>query len=222
MKKFVKLNQKRKRGIHRTKRSLKMNIKEFFYPSIGVKAWVRFIFLSLNRKPLSSHKIALGFAVGVFVSFTPYLGLHGLFAILIASILSASVFAALMGTLVGNPWTFPLIFKWTSKIGHIILNQAHPTNSLEVNLPPLVSFSLTDGFTMSFSLEKLFYCLDKYLLPMTVGGTLLGILFGLIFYFIIKCHINNYRAVRQARLEKARAKIRARRIQKIKKSLKLK
>jgi len=214
MKSFFKLNQKRKRGIHRTKRSLKMNVKEFFYPSIGVRAWVKYIFLALNRKPLSSHKIALGFAVGVFVSFTPYLGLHGLLAILISSVLSASIFAALMGTLIGNPWTFPLFFRWSSKLGHLILYQECVPIKLNANLE--------GGLKAYFSFENMLHYWKDILYPMTIGGIPLGIAFGFVFYFIIKCHIDKYRAIRVARMEKARAKIRAQRIQKIKNTFKIK
>lgn len=62
---------------------------------------------SLNGEPSS---IAAGVAWGVAVTFTPFVGLHALMAMSIAWISGASVLAAAVGTVVGNPWTFPFIW----------------------------------------------------------------------------------------------------------------
>ena len=55
-------------------------------------------------------KVAKGFAYGCAVSFTPFVGLHTLIALGLASLYKQNKTAALLGTLLGNPWTFPLIW----------------------------------------------------------------------------------------------------------------
>ena len=61
---------------------------------------------------LSSDKssIAKGFATGVAISFTPFVGAHTLLALALAQFTRQNKTAALLGTLLGNPWTFPLIW----------------------------------------------------------------------------------------------------------------
>ena len=66
----------------------------------------------LKRLRASPHEVALGCAVGVFISITPLLGAQMLIAALIAGLLRASVPAAVLGTFFGNPVSWPII--WTS------------------------------------------------------------------------------------------------------------
>lgn len=65
----------------------------------------------LMRIADSTHKIALGLAIGMAVSFTPLLGTHFLQAGIIAFFLRGNVVSAMIGTFIGNPWTFPF-FWW--------------------------------------------------------------------------------------------------------------
>lgn len=210
IKKYFYLNKNRKRGVHKTKRSLKMNIKEFFYPSIGFKAWVRYIFLSLNRKQASSHSLALGLALGVFVSFTPFLGFHSVLAMLLAYFLSASLISSVVGTLIGNPWTFPLIWHWSLKIGNLILYQQHPP-----------SMKLHGGIKLYISSENFMHYWENYIYPMTIGGIPLGLITAIFIYFILKYQIDKYRAIRKAILAKRKAEIRAKKIKALKQTFSL-
>jgi uncharacterized protein (DUF2062 family) len=51
------------------------------------------------------------------MSFTPLIGLHILLSVLAAWVSRCSVVAAVIGTVVGNPWTFPFIWIWLYKAG---------------------------------------------------------------------------------------------------------
>ena len=64
--------------------------------------------------------MSLGLATGVAISFTPFIGLHALLAMFISWVIGGSMAAALIGTLFGNPWTFPFIWYLTYEIGQII------------------------------------------------------------------------------------------------------
>lgn len=80
---------------------------------------------TLNQKIVNKLKsirgtpesIAKGFSTGIAVSFTPFVGFHILIALLIAKISKQNGVAATLGTIAGNPWTFPLIWYATWHTG---------------------------------------------------------------------------------------------------------
>ena len=80
----------------------------------------KYISLSIKRIKGTPQALSLGLATGIAVSFTPFIGLHALLAIFISWIIGGSMAAALIGTLFGNPWTFPFIWYFTFEIGQFI------------------------------------------------------------------------------------------------------
>tara|TARA_R110002072_G_scaffold158085_2_gene308856 strand:- start:538 stop:1110 length:573 start_codon:yes stop_codon:yes gene_type:complete len=85
--------------------------RQFFWPSMGLKRSIIYIKHRLLRVSDSPHKIALGLAIGFGVSFTPLLGTHFIQAGIFALLLRGNIFSAMIGTFIGNPWTFPF-FWW--------------------------------------------------------------------------------------------------------------
>ena len=71
----------------------------------------------LARLPGTPHSIAAGFACGVAMSFTPLVGVHILLALFLSWLIGGSLFSAVIGTIVGNPWTFPFIWLWIYNLG---------------------------------------------------------------------------------------------------------
>ena len=80
----------------------------------------KYISLSIRRIKGTPQALSLGLATGIAISFTPFIGLHALLAIFISWVIGGSMAAALIGTLFGNPWTFPLIWYFTFEIGQFI------------------------------------------------------------------------------------------------------
>tara|TARA_Y100000589_G_scaffold304345_1_gene317430 strand:- start:1125 stop:1706 length:582 start_codon:yes stop_codon:yes gene_type:complete len=80
----------------------------------------KYISLSIKRIKGTPQALSLGLATGIAVSFTPFVGLHALLAIFISWVIGGSMAAALIGTLFGNPWTFPFIWYFTFEIGQFI------------------------------------------------------------------------------------------------------
>src|SRR5690606_31422044 len=64
----------------------------------------------LGRLRASPHEIALGCAVGAFASSTPLVGMQTALGVVLAFLLRASVPAAVAGSFVGNPLSWP--FLW--------------------------------------------------------------------------------------------------------------
>ncbi|MEX0299493.1 MAG: DUF2062 domain-containing protein, partial [Kordiimonas sp.] len=64
--------------------SLWRRIAGWLWPRSGFKRAATYIWHRVARLPGSAHSIAAGFASGVAVSFTPFLGLHFLMAFMLA------------------------------------------------------------------------------------------------------------------------------------------
>ena len=79
----------------------------------------------------TSKSIAHGFTTGVIVSFTPFVGFHLIIAYIITKLTHQSSVAAAIGTLAGNPWTFPLIWYITLHMGELILKGEISSSSID-------------------------------------------------------------------------------------------
>lgn len=102
----------------RNKTSIRSRLRNLVWPDIGFRRSVRYLVLRLSRIASSPHQIALGFSIGVFAAFTPLLGLHFFLAAIAAFVARASVLAAVLGTVVGNPLTLPLMWAAAYEVGH--------------------------------------------------------------------------------------------------------
>ena len=88
-----------------------------------MKKFLRFI--KLQKYKITKIKdfpesVAVGVAWGVAVSFTPLLGFHLIICYLGTWFMKGNLIAATVGTIIGNPWTFPFIFYLDYKLGTTI------------------------------------------------------------------------------------------------------
>lgn len=95
-------------------------IQNIFWPRMGWRRYGRYLMLRLARLSDTNEEIARGLAYGAAISWTPVPGTHFLGAFFIAFITRSSPISALMGTLVGNPWTFPFMWWLAYVVGHKI------------------------------------------------------------------------------------------------------
>ncbi len=96
-------------------------VRELVYPRTGWKRAIEYIGHRIRRIPDTPHRIALGFACGVMASFNPLFGLHFVIAVALAWAVRGNLLAAMVGTFVGNPLTFPLIASVSLPLGRRIL-----------------------------------------------------------------------------------------------------
>ena len=61
--------------------------------------------------------VAIGLAWGVAISFTPLLGFHLIICYLGTISMRGNLVAATVGSVIGNPWTFPFFFYVAYKLG---------------------------------------------------------------------------------------------------------
>ena len=102
------------------KKRLIISIFNFIKIFFAFSRTKKYISLSIKRIKGTPQALSLGLATGIAISFTPFIGLHALLAIFISWIIGGSMAAALIGTLFGNPWTFPFIWYFTFEIGQFI------------------------------------------------------------------------------------------------------
>lgn len=159
---------------------LKFNPKEKLYE-----------LLSLND---SSRHIALSFAIGVFISISPFLGFHTIAALLIAWIFRVNKVAIMVGTYTNNPWTFAPVYGLGLWIGMRLygIDGEVPSinwgefelNIIDLLFKPKVFFGL---------LTQLLAYLKPYLVPFVIGSLLLGLVVAVISYFAAEFAVQRYR-----------------------------
>lgn len=191
----------------RNRQSWLERARDFFYPRSGWRRAIEYLGHRIKRLPDTPHKIALGFSCGVFVSFSPLFGLHFIYAGICALIVRGNVLASFLGTLVGNPLTFPLIATTSLSIGRQMMGG----DSAEMGFR-----SVKDAFVEAFSglwqsfkaafgmadpaLHKLHAFWADIFLPYYIGGLIPGFIAAAAFYFLTRPLIAAYQARRRSRL----------------------
>lgn len=145
--------------------TLSNKIGNFIWPSMGWARFVTYVKKRIVRMPGSSRRIALGFALGVACSFNPFVGTHIMQAALLCVILRANVASSALGTLVGNPSTFPIMWWSALLVGQTLLNLFGHEVSLGL---------LSDKTGLTDLLRAAHADPWQILLPWTVGAYVLG------------------------------------------------
>ena len=94
---------------------------------------LRLLKLKIFRIRDFPEAVAVGLAWGAAVSFTPLLGLHIIICFLGTWLMRGNLIAATVGTIVGNPWTFPFFFYIDYKIGMLFFNETLESYEFKVN-----------------------------------------------------------------------------------------
>ncbi len=66
-------------------------------------------------------RVALALAVGVFISFTPFLGFQTLLALLVAAVARLNAAVVVTGTWLNLPWFMPFVYAGALKLGAWLL-----------------------------------------------------------------------------------------------------
>lgn len=76
------------------------------------------VLLHLDDPP---WRVALALAVGVFISFTPFLGFQTLLALLVAAVFRLNAAVLVTGTWLNLPWFMPFVYAGALKVGALLL-----------------------------------------------------------------------------------------------------
>ena len=143
----------------------------------------------IKRLPGTPQSIAAGVACGVAASFTPLVGLHFILAALIAWLIGGNIIASAIGTVAGNPWTFPFIWIGIYRLGALILGWD-------------VSETLPDGLTLTYIVDNP----TAVLLPMAVGAVPAALVAWTVTYWPVLSIVTKYHELRRRRMAKRLAR----------------
>ncbi len=115
------------------------------------------------------ESVAIGLAWGTAVSFTPLLGFHLIICYLGTVLMRGNLIAATVGSVIGNPWTFPLFFYFAYKLGLIFI------------FAPLEEYE--------FSINFLLLNFNKLFLPTLLGSAPIAIIVWFITYKTSKFYL---------------------------------
>ncbi|PYS97023.1 MAG: hypothetical protein DMF50_02190 [Acidobacteria bacterium] len=146
-----------------------------------LRSWLRFALHTDDTPP----RAALAFALGVFIAWTPLLGLHTVLALGLAFALGLNRVAVLAGTFVNNPWTLVPIYSVSVYLGSLILG-----TDLD---PPRF-----EGFDSWSDIGTFIAQCRPWIVPLTVGTLVLGTISALLAFPIILYGIRWYRTLRHA------------------------
>ena len=189
------------------KKSIFFSILNFFRSLFIFSRTKKYISLSLKRIKASPQELSLGLATGVAISFTPFIGLHALIAIFISWIIGGSMAAAIIGTLFGNPWTFPFIWYLTFEVGQFInygilsYNEEFSFQSIKKEVATLLGvlkniIIFANMFELKESLDKL-----KLVPFMIIGSIPLVVLSWIMSYMIFFNILKSYKKTLQTKRE---------------------
>lgn len=133
-------------------------------------------FLKIRGQP---REIALGFALGLFVGMTPFIGLHTVMAVPLAALLKWNKISAAVAVWFTNAATAPFIYSITYVVGARIagIKQAFSWKDIE-------SFS---------AVYRLILQAPEMIWAMVIGGVILGLPLAVAGYYLAFYVVNRYR-----------------------------
>lgn len=159
--------------------------REFLWPRMGWWRYLRYLRYRVVRLPGSPHTIAVGFACGAALSFTPLIGIHFALAALFAWAIGGNILASIIGTGVGNPWTFPFILFWIHRLGLWIIGGG-----------------ASEDVAIDFTITILFDNFLDVFWPMLVGGIPMAIIAFPTAYYSSRYVVRTYQLRRRTHLER--------------------
>lgn len=144
----------------------------------NIRDRIRGVF-QLNDSP---NRLALAFAVGMFIAFSPTIGLHTISCFVFAWMFRLNKLAVFTAAFVNNPWTMVPLYGFCLWFGLAITGS-------EITTPPIAWNELT--------VTSAYLILKPYLWPFIAGSLVIGVVAALSSYFIIYWAVVRYRKADQ-------------------------
>jgi uncharacterized protein (DUF2062 family) len=141
----------------------------------------------------SPEAIALGVAIGVFVAFTPTIGFQTVIALILATFLNANRPAAMVLVWITNPLTIPPCFAFTYWVGSLIWPGPSPASVSQVIRGSVAAVARHDFWEMYDQFATFVGMGRDVLIPLLVGGVVVGVTVGSVAYFLTLRSIRGYR-----------------------------
>jgi uncharacterized protein (DUF2062 family) len=153
-----------------------------------VRRWLG-VLLHIQDTP---ERTAAAFALGVFLGFSPFLGLHTLLAILAAFLLNMNRVAVLMGAYSNLPWFLAPYYAIATMVGSEITGKRPPAD-LRSSLGRLFELSL---FHEEFW-RRLVVIIKPLLWPYTVGSMLCALVLAAAAYHLALAFVRSRHRIQE-------------------------
>jgi uncharacterized protein (DUF2062 family) len=160
-----------------------------------VAGFIKFRILHVDDTP---QRIARGIAVGLWIAFTPFLGLHMILALALAALFRANKALAVLFVWISNPFTLLPIYGSAYLTGRFLVGQFHPSLLQPEQAGDLLGelFSFSKMMTCLHSTafwEEMAVVFGKIGLEVIVGGFVLGTIVAIAGYTATYWLVNTYR-----------------------------
>ncbi|NBD30887.1 MAG: DUF2062 domain-containing protein [Alphaproteobacteria bacterium] len=195
----------------RDRRPIWRIIFEFFWPRGGWGRAAQYVKHRVRRLPDTPEKIGRGIWAGVFVTFTPFFGLHFVISLLVARLMRGNLVAALLATFFGNPLTYIPIAATSLWFGHWLLGQSPARIDLNAEISAAWS-DIWHNIRAVFTPETTrwdgltdFY--DTTFFPFMIGSIIPGIVAATVAYYVSVRLIHIYQNRRRKALKERLGKL---------------
>lgn len=154
------------------------------WPRVSWQRSVKYFSKRILRLSGSPHAVSAGVAAGVAASMTPFIGFHFIMAFVLAFIVRGNMVAAALGTFIGNPLTFPIIWAAAYELGSHLSGAGRSAPA-----------ALAEGM-----LSKSFSEVLTVFQPLVIGSVPLAVATGLIAYVTVRKVVTAYKNARRERL----------------------
>ena len=204
--------------IRRNKKSITKKIIDWVWPSTGFSRAFKYLAHRLGRLSATPYQISAGFACGAAVSFTPFIGLHFILSSICAYLIRGSIIASAIGTVVGNPLTFPFIWALTYETGAILLGVKNDSNVAHIFSKTLSVFGQMNQwyFDLLTSPSFAFANINEYagawtkiweiIFPLVIGSIPWFFIVWLAFFATLRPFFRAYRNASQERITNRKIK----------------
>ena len=124
------------------------------------------------------HRLALAFAIGVFVAFSPTFGLHIITCLIVAWAFRLSKMVLITATFINNPWTIVPMYGFCIWFGSKIVGS-------EIAMPQIAWNELT--------LSSAYVAIKPFFWPFIAGTLTVGCIAAVIAYVLIYWFVVRYR-----------------------------
>jgi uncharacterized protein (DUF2062 family) len=146
-----------------------------------VRAWLEQL-LHTHDTP---QRTAAAYALGVFLGFSPVLGLHTILGLILAFALSLNRVAVLLGVYSNLPWILVPYYTLATWLGASLLGAAPPPGLVEAFITALQNRSWSEFRSAFGGLEPVFWAST---LGSTIGATLLSLVAYRVSFVMITTH----------------------------------
>lgn len=156
---------------------------------IAMRSAIRRLVEMLLRVNDTPERTALAYAIGVFLAFSPFFGLHTILGIVVAFLFGLNRVAVIVGVYTNTPWTVVPFYAFATYFGRFFYQ-----------VPSDLPFHIKDMGSIEFwkKLISEWSSLWPVLIPTFIGSLILSVVLALISYPIALRFIRAYQSKRTA------------------------